>query len=168
MATRLYVEQENGNLKFIEEVEGADGRPDLALDAVLDENPRLKNTAYVAVTGDLDDGTVCVLEVTDDEPVNPRRGIAVSTSKSAPGPRKRRNNPKAAPEPEVEDEEVEDEEEEIEEEPAPAPKRKPARRSAAKKTAAKSGKAATKKAPAKKTAGKKGASPFKKSDKGDE
>lgn len=157
MSTLLFVPYEKANesgLKLVAEVDGAD-RPELALDALLDENPRLKYTQYVAIVGSLEEGTVVVLEVDPEaEPINPRRNIAVSSSvESKPTTRKSPVTPKRKPRKTAE----EPAEESVEEAPKPARKR-PARKPAAKR------KPATKRAPAKKG----GSSPFKKSAKADD
>jgi hypothetical protein len=126
MSVTLYVPQENGSLKYIAEVEGAEDGP-LALDALLDEMPRLKHDQYVAISGTLEDGTVEVLTVPDDDaPLQPRRAILRSRQAAAPKPASSRRKRAA-----VEVEEDEDE--------APKPARK---RSSSKKT--------TRKPPAKK------------------
>lgn len=79
MATTLFTEQENGNLKLVAEVEGIDN-PALAVDALLDDAPRLKEREFVAIIGSIEDGTVTRVVVDNDEPVNPRRSITVSVT----------------------------------------------------------------------------------------
>lgn len=166
MSVTFYVPKENGDLKRLEEVEGTD-RADLALDALLDEIPKYaSHGTFVAVVGDLEDGQVCTLTLEDDEPVQPRRRIAVSNAEDeAPAPKRGRGRP-AKPKPAAE--EVEEDEGDEEEEP-PAPKRRgrppgSKNKTTTRKPAAR--KPAPKKTPAKKPAGKK--SPFTKSAKGDE
>lgn len=70
--TRLYTEKENGDLKLVAEV-GIDD-PALAVDALLDENPRLKNTEYVAIN---EDQLVRVEVPEEPEIVQPRRRLKV-------------------------------------------------------------------------------------------
>lgn len=89
MSITLYTEQDNGNLKFVAEVEGIDSAA-LALDAYIDENPRVKDREFVAVTGEISDGVVERLQVPEEaEIVQPRRAI-VSTrdGDSAPAAKK--------------------------------------------------------------------------------
>lgn len=115
MQTNIYAAKDNGDLKLIAEVEGLDD-PALAVDALLDENPRLRQREFVVI--DLDN--VMIVEA-GEEIVQPRRQIVVRGGNNvAPAAPKRRGRPPkaAAVEPE-EDEGSEDEEEE----PAPAPKR---------------------------------------------
>lgn len=142
----IYIPKDNGDLKYVADVEDED-RPDMALDAVLDEIPNAarQSDTFVAVVDGLEDGKVVLLtlggeevlrrpkraismsngagttveETVEEEPVQParRRGTAKSTT-----PRRRGRPPKAQAE------ESEDE--------APAPRR---RATAAKKTPAKRG-----------------------------
>lgn len=162
MATLLYTPKENGDLKLVAEVDGTDNAA-LALDALLDDNPRLKHEVYVAVTGDLEDGEVVTLTIDpeDMEPVNPRRNISVSgpgasgddEPKAAKAPAKRaarkttRRKAPAKPAPEEQ------------EEAKPAKKAPAKRKPAAKKPAAKS---SGRKPAGAKAKGKSGGSPFKK------
>lgn len=104
MATVLYTEKDNGDLKLIAEVEGIDS-PALAVDALLDDAPRLKDREFVALVGDGESGTFTKVVVEDDEPINPRRTIRVSvvnngkvetTTKSAPRRQSRTAKPKSA------------------------------------------------------------------------
>lgn len=146
MGIFLYVEQENGNLKAVAEVDDTDS-PMLAVDELLDET-NIKDREFVAVVGSLDGGTVCRVTVEDDEPVQPKRKMSVTGGDSQP---KRGRRSKAA----------EEEEEGEEEAPAPAKRRAPAKRkSNGRKAPAK--RAPAKKAPAKKAAGGKKGSPFRK------
>jgi hypothetical protein len=98
MSTTLYIQQENGNLKLVAEVEDIDN-PALAVDALLDDAPRLKEREFVALSGSLEDGKVTRVTVDDDEPVNPRRSISVTGGNGdTPDvqPRKRRGRPRKA------------------------------------------------------------------------
>lgn len=79
----IYTPKENGDLKYIADVEDED-RPDMALDAVLDELPRIKDTTFLAmVAGDEEgSGTWHVLELPEDaEPERrPKRAIVMAGS----------------------------------------------------------------------------------------
>jgi len=132
----VYTEQENGNLKVIAEVEGIDN-PALAVDALLDDAPRLKEREFVVI--DFEAGTLVRVTVDDDEPVNPRRSMTVTGAI---------NNTV------------------VEDEPAPAPRRQ-RRASSSKRASKRGGarKTAAKKAPAKKRAAKKRAPAAKKASK---
>lgn len=113
MQTNIYAAKENGDLKLIAEIEGLDD-PALAVDALLDEMPRLKQREFVVI--DLDN--VMIVEA-GEEVVQPRREIVIRNG-STPAPKRRGRPPKAAvAEPEEDDENGEEEEET----PAPAPKR---------------------------------------------
>jgi len=138
--SNIYAQKENGDLKLVAEIEGLND-PALAVDALLDEMPRLRQREFIVI--DLDN--VMVVEA-GDEIVQPRRSITVTAS----------NGAVVATEPEDEEDEVPEEEPEEEpeaEEEAP----KPARRGRARKPAAKP---AAKRA-ARKTTKKTGKSPFK-------
>lgn len=140
MQSNIYAQKENGDLKLVAEIEGLND-PALAVDALLDEMPRLRQREFIVI--DLDN--VMVVEA-GDEIVQPRRSITVTAS----------NGAVVATEPEDEEDEVPEEEPEEEpeaEEEAP----KPARRGRARKPAAKP---AAKRA-ARKTTKKTGKSPFK-------
>lgn len=149
MATLLFTEQENGNLKLVAEVEGIDNAA-LAVDALLDEQPRLKADEFIAVIGSIEDGIITRVIIDDPEPVNPRRSIRVVSNGAV----------------------------EVEEEEKPkrrAPARKPAQRKAAParkkpgpKPKAKPGPKPKAKAAPKKAAAKKGGSPFKRNPASDE
>lgn len=162
----IYTPQEStGNLKYIADVED-ETDPTLALDAVLDEMPRLKDTTFYALVSENGDGTgsLVLLEVGDEPPARrPKRQIKLLGNAGSNG---------AA---------VVDEEEEVEEDEAPAPKRRtatkraPAKKAPAKKTATKTTTttkktlskkpAGTTKPAARRTGGKK---PYTRSAKGDE
>lgn len=138
MQSNIYAQKENGDLKLVAEIEGLND-PALAVDALLDEMPRLRQRQFIVIDVD----NVMVVEA-EDEIVQPRRQITVTAS----------NGAVVATEPEEDDEE--EAAEEPEEEPeAEAPK--PARRGRGRKTAA--AKPAAKRA-ARKTTAKKGKSPF--------
>ena len=152
----FYVAQDNGNLKFVDEVEGTTD-PGEALDALLEARPRLNHDAYAALIGDLQDGVMVTL--TREEVVEVKW---VPTSLAA----------KAAAAEAAEEEAEDEEDDEEDEEPEPAPKR--TRKAPTRKTASKP-KTPAKKAPAKKPAGKKpaagktrGKSPFTRSAKCDD
>lgn len=157
MSTTLYVEQENGNLKLVAEVEDIDNAA-LAVDALLDNAPRIKDREFVALVGDGEGGgSFCTVTVDSDEPVNPKRAMTIRGGSVVNG-------------------------DTAEEESAPARRtstrrKAPARKPAARKPAAK--KTTTRKAPAKKATGRKpaakrstakksGGSPFKRNAKGDD
>jgi hypothetical protein len=135
MQSNIYAQKENGDLRLVAEIEG-ESDPALAVDALLDEMPRLKQRQFIVI--DLDN--VMVVEA-GDEIIQPRRQITVTGG----------NN--AAPvvtEPEEGEEENGEQEPEAEAEEAPTPA--PKRRRRAPKAAAK---------PASRRRGAKGKSPFK-------
>ncbi|HWI67582.1 MAG TPA: hypothetical protein VNS88_04320 [Nitrospiraceae bacterium] len=142
MQSNIYAQKENGDLKLVAEIEGLND-PAMAVDALLDEMPRLRQREFIVI--DLDN--VMVVEA-GDEIVQPRRQITVTAS----------NGAVVATEPVEDEEEVEEEEaeEEVEEEPeAPKPA---ARRGRPRKAAAKP---AAKRARSAKAKAKSGKSPFK-------
>lgn len=58
MSVKFYTAQDNGNLKYIEEVEGTDD-VDAAREALFEARPRLANTEeFICIVGDFEDGTV--------------------------------------------------------------------------------------------------------------
>jgi topoisomerase IA-like protein len=137
MATRLFTEKDNGDLKIVAEVDEDDVA--LALDELLDEYPRYAGEEFIAIN----DGAIVTVKADSDEIVQPRRSITVTGGSS--------NGNSAV---------VADEEEAEEEESAPAPvKRRTSSRRGKKRTAAKKAPAkkasAKKRAPAKKGAGRK-------------
>lgn len=100
MSISLYGEQENGNLKLVAEVEGFDN-PALAVDALLDDAPRLRDREFVAI--DFEAGTLSRVTVDSDEPVNPKRAMTVTGFNGvvtepveAPTPKRRRQTRKAS------------------------------------------------------------------------
>jgi hypothetical protein len=91
--TNIYAAKENGDLKLIAEVEGLDD-PALAVDALLDENPRLKQRDFVVINLD----NVMLVEA-GEEIVQPRREIVIrGGNSSAPAPRRRGRPARAAAE----------------------------------------------------------------------
>ena len=126
MSVKFYTAQENGNLKYIEEVEGTDD-VDAAREALFEARPRLANTEeFICIVGDFEDGTV--------ETISKQEVVQTAWASS------RSSN------------EVDEDEED---EPAPAPKRRgrpPGTKNKPKATPAKKAapKAAAKKAPARK------------------
>jgi hypothetical protein len=72
MQSNIYAQKENGDLRLIAEIEGLSD-PALAVDALLDEMPRLKQRQFIVI--DLDN--VMVVEA-GDEIVQPRREINVT------------------------------------------------------------------------------------------
>ena len=151
MQTNIYAQKENGDLRLLAEIEGLND-PALAVDALLDEMPRLKQREFIVI--DLDN--VMVVEA-GDEVVQPRRQITIRSS----------NGTSAVGESEAEDEEQQEEdgedeaeaEEQPEEEaPKPTPRRGRARGSSAPAKRRSPGRPRGSK---NKTAGKKGGSPFK-------
>lgn len=111
----IYEEQENGNLKALAEVEDM-GSPALAVDALLDEMPRLKTRDFVCIIGSLDEGNVTRVTVEDDEPIQPKRRMTISANGS--GSKAAAKRARA----------VVDVEEDDEEEEAPKPRRKTTRK----------------------------------------
>jgi hypothetical protein len=119
--SNIYAQKENGDLRLVAEIEG-ETDPALAVDALLDEMPRLKQRQFIVI--DLDN--VMVVEAGDDI-IQPRRQITVTNSNSAGA---------IVAEPETEEGEEEGEGDEEPEAPAEeAPK--PTRRRRAPKAAAK-------------------------------
>jgi hypothetical protein len=91
--TNIYAEKDNGDLRLIAEIEGLDD-PALAVDALLDEMPRLKQRDFVVINLD----NVMKVEAGEDI-IQPRRQITIrggnsSDTGTAPAP-KRRRAPKA-------------------------------------------------------------------------
>ena len=120
MQSNIYAQKENGDLKLVAEIEGLND-PALAVDALLDEMPRLRQREFIVI--DLDN--VMVVEA-GDEIVQPRRQISVTAS----------NGAVVATEPDEEDEDAEEPEEEPEAaEEAPKPKRGRPRKTPAAKPA---------------------------------
>jgi hypothetical protein len=140
MSITIYVPRDNGDLKYVAEVDEVE-RPEMALDALLDEMPRVANQGpnFVALVGTTEDGTMVTLVLDPEAPVEerPKRAITVSVNGIAP----------VAPD-------------EVDEEPV-APKAAPRRRAAARKGTTKRG--AARKPAAKKgtTTRGRGKSPFK-------
>lgn len=111
MQTNIYAEKENGDLKLIAEIEGLED-PALAVDALLDEMPRLKQRDFVVINLD----SVMHVEA-GEEIVQPRRKITIrGGNNAAPAPKRRGRPPAAAVA--VEDDDNGGEE------PAPAPRRR--------------------------------------------
>lgn len=135
MQSNIYAQKENGDLRLVAEIEG-ESDPALAVDALLDEMPRLKQRSFIVI--DLDN--VMVVEA-EDEIVQPRRKITVSGSNSTGAVV---SEPEADEDDEAgEDENGEDEQPEAEEEaPKPTRRRRPAAKPAAKSTPRKSGRKA--------------------------
>lgn len=98
MSITIFVPRDNGDLKYLAEVDEVE-RPEMALDALLDELPRLANQGpnYVALVGTTEDGTLVTLTLDPDAPVEerPKRSISVSRNGIVP----------AAVEPDEDDEE---------------------------------------------------------------
>lgn len=91
MQTNIYAEKENGDLKLIAEIEGLED-PALAVDALLDEMPRLKQRDFVVINLD----SVMHVEA-GEEIVQPRRQITIrGGNSSAPAAPKRRGRPARA------------------------------------------------------------------------
>jgi len=92
--TNIYAQKDNGDLRLLAEVEGLDD-PALAVDALLDEMPRLKQREFVVINTDY----ITFLEA-GDEIVQPRRQIVVRAgnnvapvAEETPAP-KRRGRPR--------------------------------------------------------------------------
>ena len=91
MQTNIYAEKENGDLKLIAEIEGLED-PALAVDALLDEMPRLKQRDFVVINLD----NVMHVEA-GEEIVQPRRQITIrGGNSSTPAAPKRRGRPPRA------------------------------------------------------------------------
>lgn len=100
MSVKFYTAQDNGNLKYIEEVEGTDD-VDAAREALFEARPRLANTEeFVCIVGDFEDGTVET--ISKQEVVQTAwassRGSEPDEDEEEPAPRqtRRRAAPKAA------------------------------------------------------------------------
>lgn len=132
MQINIYTSNDDGDLKLVAEAElDSVDQVQLAVDQILDENPRMKSREFVVI----DDANIGTLVVESDDHVNPKRPMTLNLSGSV-------------------------EADEEDEEEAPAPKRrakKPAAKRPAKKAPAKkpAAKKAAKRAPAKKPAAKK-------------
>ena len=112
MQSNIYAQKENGDLRLVAEIEGLDD-PAMAVDALLDEMPRLKQREFVVINLD----NVMIVEA-GDEIVQPRREIVI-----------RGFNSGGAVVAEPEDEEYDENGEEAEaEEEAPAPPKRRAGR----------------------------------------
>lgn len=87
MSITIFVPRDNGDLKYLAEVDQVE-RPEMALDALLDEVPRLVNQGpnYVALVGTTEDGTMVTLTLDPDMPVEerPKRAISVSVNGVVP------------------------------------------------------------------------------------
>jgi hypothetical protein len=79
----IYIPKENGDLTYVADVEDED-RPDMALDAVLDELPRIasRSDEFVALIDGFDGGQSVLLTLADPEVVErrPKRAIAMSSN----------------------------------------------------------------------------------------
>jgi len=77
----IYIPKENGDLSYVADVEDED-RPDMALDAVLDELPRIasRSDTFVALVDGFDGGTSVTLTLADSDVVErrPKRSIAMT------------------------------------------------------------------------------------------
>lgn len=116
MPVAIYTEQDNGNLKLQAEIE-EDMEDFEAVEALLEEVPRLKADRFVVLTGSLEDGAMSIVEqqeevVTTTTWKSTRNG---NGAVAAPKPKRRGRPPK-----QVEVDEVEDDGEDE----APAPKRR--------------------------------------------
>jgi hypothetical protein len=115
MQSNIYAQKENGDLRLIAEIEGLSD-PALAVDALLDEMPRMKQRQFIVIDVD----NVMLVEAGDDI-VQPRRQITVTASNGAVI---------VTEEPEEDETEAEDEVEPEAEAPAPKPRRGRARTAA--------------------------------------
>jgi hypothetical protein len=109
MSVQFYVPKENGDLKFVDEVEGTSD-VEAALEALLDARPKLQHDAYVfvSVEGESlngDGGVIGIAEVTEEEEVVTRRKVRVGGG-DEPAPKKR-GRPRKQPVEEVEEDEEE-------------------------------------------------------------
>jgi len=92
----LYAPQENGNLKFLAEVEDADDAAE-AVEALLEEQPRIRAEEFVALIGDLEEGII--VTVRQIEQTQTRWSVSANGNgedeeeleeeEEAPAPRKR-------------------------------------------------------------------------------
>jgi hypothetical protein len=76
----IYIPKDNGDLAYVADVEDED-RPDMALDAVLDELPRIsqRSDTFIAIVDGLEDGKTVVLTLGGDEVLRrPKRSITMS------------------------------------------------------------------------------------------
>lgn len=93
----LYTQKENGDLKFVAEVEDVDD-PGAAVEALLEENPRTRADEFVALVGDVEDGQVVTVrqveQVTYGWGVS-GNGNGADEEDEAPAPR-RRGRPKGS------------------------------------------------------------------------
>lgn len=116
----IYAQKENGDLRLIAEIEG-ESDPALAVDALLDEMPRLKQRSFIVI--DLDN--VMTVEAGDDI-VQPRREITVTSGNNVGGATVEEDEEAGEEDEEADEEQEEEPEAEEEEAPAP-PKRRPGR-----------------------------------------
>lgn len=71
--SNIYAQKENGDLRLLAEIEG-ESDPALAVDALLDEMPRLKQRQFVVINID----NVMLVEASD-EIVQPRRQMTITS-----------------------------------------------------------------------------------------
>lgn len=109
MQSNIYAQKENGDLRLVAEIEGLDD-PALAVDALLDEMPRLKQREFVVINLD----NVMIVEA-GDEIVQPRRQIEIRSFNSGGA---------VVAEPDEDEVDAEDEPEAEEEAPAAPAKRR--------------------------------------------
>ena len=122
MQSNIYAQKDNGDLRLIAEIEGLND-PALAVDALLDEMPRMKQRSFIVI--DLDN--VMVVEAGDDI-VQPRREIKVTSSNGATVATDADEDEDEQDEDEEADEEDEQEEDEEPEEEQPSKARQHAGR----------------------------------------
>lgn len=140
MPLAIYTEQDNGNLKLQAEIE-EDMEDSEAVEALLEEVPRLKADRFVVLTGSLEDGTMSVVEQQEEVVTTTTWKSTRNGNGAVAAPKKRRGRPPKQAEPDdVEDDDGEEE--------APAPKRRGRPPGSGRKAGKARGAAATKKAPA--------------------
>jgi outer membrane biosynthesis protein TonB len=133
--TNIYAAKENGDLRLLAEIEGLND-PALAVDALLDEMPRLRQRQFIVIDVD----NVMVVEA-EDEIVQPRRKITISSSNGATVATEDAEEEDEQEEEDEEEPEAEEEQEEPEaeeEQPKPKPRRGRARKPAAKPASSRS------------------------------
>ena len=119
--SNIYAMKENGDLRLVAEIEG-EGDPGLAVDLLLDDQPRMKMREFIVINLD----NVVVVEA-GEEIVQPRRQMTIKSG----------NNVAPAAESEEEAEESTDEPEAEAEAETPAPRRRGRPKGSAKPAASK-------------------------------
>lgn len=79
MSQLVYTARDNGDLKLLADVDGAE-TAELAVDAMLDDQPRIKERDFIVI--DTEEAVVRNVEVLSDAPVNPKRKMKVTGPES--------------------------------------------------------------------------------------